>query len=234
MTTLRSNLTATAGALALGCAFLFATAPANALGLKDCSDKYSAAKAAGKAGNKTFADFQKSECGADAKPAAAPAAAATTPAVKPADAKPAAKPADTKPAAKPADLKPADAKPADAKPAAKAADTKPAAAAATAPATPTVDKKAADKAAAKAARAEKRKADAAAKAAAKPVTAPASPAIFPTAIADTYKAKKPAKARFATCLAQYKANKATNANGGLKWIQKGGGYYAQCNKKLKG
>jgi hypothetical protein len=29
-------------------------------------------------------------------------------------------------------------------------------------------------------------------------------------------------------------NKATNANGGLKWIQKGGGYYSECNKQLKG
>ena len=25
-----------------------------------------------------------------------------------------------------------------------------------------------------------------------------------------------------------------NANGGLKWIQKGGGYYSECTKKLKG
>jgi hypothetical protein len=30
------------------------------------------------------------------------------------------------------------------------------------------------------------------------------------------------------------ANKAANANGGLKWIQKGGGYYSECNKQLKG
>ena len=37
-----------------------------------------------------------------------------------------------------------------------------------------------------------------------------------------------------TCLDQYKANKANNGNGGLKWIQKGGGYYSQCNAKLKG
>ena len=36
-----------------------------------------------------------------------------------------------------------------------------------------------------------------------------------------------------TCLAQYKANKATNGNGGLKWIQKGGGYYSECNTRLK-
>jgi hypothetical protein len=42
------------------------------------------------------------------------------------------------------------------------------------------------------------------------------------------------KARMHTCLDQYKANKATNANGGLKWIEKGGGYYSECNKQLKG
>ena len=34
--------------------------------------------------------------------------------------------------------------------------------------------------------------------------------------------------------AKYKANKATSANGGLKWIMKGGGYYSECNKQLKG
>jgi hypothetical protein len=28
-------------------------------------------------------------------------------------------------------------------------------------------------------------------------------------------------------------NKAGDANGGLKWLQKGGGYYSQCVKKLK-
>jgi hypothetical protein len=37
-----------------------------------------------------------------------------------------------------------------------------------------------------------------------------------------------------TCVDQYNANKAGNANGGLKWIQKGGGYYSECTKKLKG
>jgi hypothetical protein len=37
-----------------------------------------------------------------------------------------------------------------------------------------------------------------------------------------------------TCLDQYKANKASNGNGGLKWIQKGGGYYSECNKRLGG
>ncbi len=42
------------------------------------------------------------------------------------------------------------------------------------------------------------------------------------------------KARMETCLDQYKANKANNGNGGLKWIEKGGGYYSECNKRLKG
>ena len=37
-----------------------------------------------------------------------------------------------------------------------------------------------------------------------------------------------------TCLDQYKANKAGNGNGSLHWIQKGGGYYSECSKKLKG
>jgi hypothetical protein len=35
-----------------------------------------------------------------------------------------------------------------------------------------------------------------------------------------------------TCLDQYNANKAGNGNGSLKWIQKGGGYYSECNKRL--
>jgi hypothetical protein len=36
-----------------------------------------------------------------------------------------------------------------------------------------------------------------------------------------------------TCLDQYHANKTAHADGGLKWIQNGGGYYSQCLKKLK-
>jgi hypothetical protein len=37
-----------------------------------------------------------------------------------------------------------------------------------------------------------------------------------------------------TCLDQYNANKTNNGNDGLVWIQKGGGYYSECNKRLKG
>jgi hypothetical protein len=63
---------------------------------------------------------------------------------------------------------------------------------------------------------------------------PSGPAIFPMAVDPKYAKESAGKARMKTCDDQYKANKATNANGGLKWTQKGGGYYSECNKKLKG
>ncbi len=63
---------------------------------------------------------------------------------------------------------------------------------------------------------------------------PAGPAIYPNAVDPKYAKETPGKARLHTCVDQYNANKATNGNGGLKWIQKGGGYYSECTKKLKG
>lgn len=74
------------------------------------------------------------------------------------------------------------------------------------------------------------------KAAAAPAAAPAAAgaAVFPTAVAPKYSSETAGKARMHTCVDQYNANKATNANGGLKWIQKGGGYYSECTKRLKG
>jgi hypothetical protein len=74
----------------------------------------------------------------------------------------------------------------------------------------------------------------AAPAAAPAAPAAAGPAVFPTAIAPAYANEKPGKARMKTCVDQYNANKASGGNGGLKWIEKGGGYYSQCNAKLKG
>ena len=65
-------------------------------------------------------------------------------------------------------------------------------------------------------------------------TATTSNAVFPTAVSPKYDKESAGKARMHTCLDQYHANKATNANGGLKWIVKGGGYYSECNKRLKG
>ena len=71
----------------------------------------------------------------------------------------------------------------------------------------------------------------------KPTAAPTptkTAAVFPKAVDPKYAKETPGKARFHTCLDQYHANKASNGNGGLKWIAKGGGYYSACNKALKG
>jgi len=64
--------------------------------------------------------------------------------------------------------------------------------------------------------------------------APSGPATYPNAVDAKYSKETATKQRFHTCLDQYNTNKVGNANGGLKWIQKGGGYYSECNKKLKG
>jgi hypothetical protein len=69
--------------------------------------------------------------------------------------------------------------------------------------------------------------------AAKPATT-SSAAVFPSAVASKYAKESAGKARMHTCLDQYHANKTSNGNGGLKWIAKGGGYYSECNKHLKG
>jgi hypothetical protein len=93
-----------------------------------------------------------------------------------------------------------------------------------------------------------RKAQCGAEAAAEPTpsappSAPATPppratatkhAVFPSAVSSKYSGESAGKARMHTCLDQYRANKANNANGELKWIEKGGGYYSACNKRLKG
>jgi hypothetical protein len=67
-----------------------------------------------------------------------------------------------------------------------------------------------------------------------PTMAPASAATFPSAVSAKYSSESAGKARMHTCLDQYNANKTGGGNGDLKWIQKGGGYYSECNKRLKG
>jgi hypothetical protein len=69
-----------------------------------------------------------------------------------------------------------------------------------------------------------------------PAAAPAAAgsAVYPSAVDPKYSKDTAGKGRMHTCVDQYNANKATNANGGMKWIQKGGGYYSECNKRLKG
>jgi hypothetical protein len=141
-----------------GFAAFAATAPAQALTTQECSAKYQAAKSAGTLNGQKWNDFRKAQCGADATPTAAPAAA--TPAA------PAPKEAKKEAAPAPA--------------------------------------------------------------------APSGPAVFPPAVDSKYSKESAGKARMHTCVDQYNANKTTGGNGGLKWIQKGGGYYSECNKRLKG
>ena len=148
-----------------GFAAFMATAPAQALTRQECSAKYQAAKSAGTLNGQKWNDFRKAQCGADATPAAAPAAP-------------------------------------------------PPAAAAPAPAAPKEAKQA--------------------PAAAPAPAAPSGPAVFPNAVDPKYAKESEGKQRMHTCVDQYNANKTTGGNGGLKWIQKGGGYYSECNKRLKG
>lgn len=70
-------------------------------------------------------------------------------------------------------------------------------------------------------------------------TAPAAPsatgsASYPSAVDPKYSKESAGKARMHTCLDSYNAAKTAGALGGAKWIQKGGGYYSECNKRLKG
>ncbi|MCE4225708.1 hypothetical protein HCU64_18300 [Methylobacterium sp. C25] len=73
---------------------------------------------------------------------------------------------------------------------------------------------------------------------AEPAAKPAAPAasgsaVFPSKIDPKYASESAGKQRQKTCLDQYNVNKANGGNGGLNWIQKGGGYYSECNKRLK-
>ncbi|MBR1267304.1 hypothetical protein JQ629_07260 [Bradyrhizobium sp. AUGA SZCCT0222] len=97
-------------------------------------------------------------------------------------------------------------------------------------AAPTAAPAAAPAAAPKEAKAKKETAPA--KEAAAPAV-PSGPAVYPNAVDPKYAKETAGKQRMHTCLDQYNANKTSNGNGGLKWIQKGGGYYSECTKKLK-
>jgi hypothetical protein len=56
---------------------------------------------------------------------------------------------------------------------------------------------------------------------------------FPNGVSSKFSDETPAKARMHTCLEQYYANKDADTLNGLRWIQKGGGYYSLCNARLK-
>ncbi|PTM94366.1 hypothetical protein [Mycoplana dimorpha] len=57
---------------------------------------------------------------------------------------------------------------------------------------------------------------------------------FPSKIAPKYASEPAGKGRMHTCVDAYHQNKDANTLNGLKWIQKGGGFYSLCNAKLKG
>jgi hypothetical protein len=59
-----------------------------------------------------------------------------------------------------------------------------------------------------------------AKPAAATATAAPSGTVLPKSIDPKYAKKSAGKARFYTCLDQYKAHKSANGNGGLKWFKK--------------
>ena len=69
-----------------------------------------------------------------------------------------------------------------------------------------------------------------------PSVAPAptvAPLVLPKAISPKYASEPPGQARMHTCVDQYTANKTTNSNGGMKWIERGGGYYSACSRLLR-
>ncbi|PZV34023.1 hypothetical protein [Mesorhizobium kowhaii] len=189
-----------------------ADSTAKGLTAKECSAKYQAAKAAGTLNGQKWNDFRKAEC----------AAGASAPAdTKPATTKAAAAPADsggkglsmaecsTKyQAAKTANtlkgMKWNDFRKTECGAAASDDDTVPAADEASYTKEP-----------------------------AKPTTVAPKGVTFPSAISPKYASETPGKGRMHTCLDQYYALKDANALGGLKWIQKGGGFYSLCNAKLK-
>lgn len=62
--------------------------------------------------------------------------------------------------------------------------------------------------------------------------APAS-VTFPTALAAEFSSETLSKQRMHTCLQGYRQNKQAGTLSGLRWVQKGGGYYSLCNTRLK-
>jgi hypothetical protein len=69
----------------------------------------------------------------------------------------------------------------------------------------------------------------------KPAAAPkAVTPVFPAQVSAKFAELTAGRARQKTCSEQYQANKANGGNAGLRWREKGGGYFSLCNKKLKG
>ncbi|TPM29352.1 hypothetical protein [Mesorhizobium sp. B2-3-4] len=187
-----------------------ADSTAKGLTAKECSTKYQAAKAAGTLNGMKWNDFRKTECAAGAS-AAADTKPATTKAAADAGGKglSMAECSTKYQAAKTANtlkgMKWNDFRKAECGAGASDDDTVPAPSEASYTKEP-----------------------------AKPTTVAPKGVTFPSAISAKYASETPGKGRMHTCLDQYYVLKDANALGGLKWIQKGGGFYSLCNAKLKG
>ncbi|PRD45832.1 antifreeze protein [Phyllobacterium phragmitis] len=204
------SIASLAGAVVIiGAAALTISSPANALSMKECSVKYQAAKESGSLGGKKWNDFRKSECGSDD----AAAAPATAPAAKTAAAPAAAA------SGKALGMMECGAKYEAAK-AAGALNGLNWNGFRKAECGPGADPVALST-------------DGSKEPPASTMKAPQGVA-FPTVVSPQFSNESAGRARMHTCLQQYHANKANNALGGLKWIQKGGGYYSLCNARLKG
>lgn len=202
-------------ALVAGMAVFVMSSPASALTMAECSTKYQAAKDAGTLGTMKWNDFRKAQCGTDTPAAQAPAKA--QPAAKPA--KQAKDTTANAGEAKGLTMQQCSAKYKSAQETGLASGLKWNAF---------------------------RKAECGPGADADVVTSvstkePAAPTMaapsgvrFPSAVSAKYVSEAVGKQRMKTCLDQYYANKSANSLNGLRWIQKGGGYYSLCNARLKG
>ncbi|MER8898530.1 hypothetical protein [Mesorhizobium sp. M0676] len=182
---------------------------AKGLTAKECSTKYQAAKAAGTLNGVKWNDFRKTECAAGASAAAAPAKATTKAAADSSGkglsmADCSAKYQAAKSANTLGGKKWNDFRKAECGAGADDDDTVPAPSEATYTSEPE-----------------------------KPSVSAPKGVKFPAAISKKYAGETPAKGRMHTCLEVYYANKDANTLNGLRWIQKGGGFYSLCNAKLK-
>lgn len=222
-----------------GFAMLAATPSAQALNTLECSVKYHVAKIAGTLNGQKWPDYRKAQCSADATaaPAAAPAAPKETEA-QPKEAAPTPSPTlsagpAVSPTAVDAATPPVDSKgPQDPSPAAIAPPANPTSTADVVKAAPTATGCALKYMAAEVA--GKLKGRKWKEFRQEECGESTTQAVFPSMVAPKYSGTAPDKARTLTCADQFNANKVTNANGGLKWIEKSGGYYGECVSRLKG
>lgn len=232
-----------AGVAALS-AFCFIE-PANALTMKQCSEKYKTANDAGAVGTMSWNEFRKAECGPGAtmavKAVKTPSTAATGPSIEECSARyKAAKNDGTLGGMSWNEFRSSGcvAKTAAA-PAAKKAPAEKSAAAPTAERTKVSEKECSARyQAAKAAGTlgmtwnEFRSAGCPQSIAKRSgAMTPTAASMFPAVISRKYADQSPGRARLLTCRDQYEANKAAGITE-PKWTEEGGGYYSECNKRL--